>query len=103
MVENAFALLKLSFWKVHGKCELDVSIVPDVVTCCAILHNLLLKESHEDVERLLEVVHNENSRVVAKSTSPPSDDVADVEVDDDELKAAEVKGPTWEYFSLCNA
>ena len=91
VVENAFALLKLSFRELHGKCDLDVSIIPDVVTCCALLHNVLLKESDEDVERLLEVVQNRNSTVRADSTPPAVDEIADEEADDDDLEAAQMK------------
>jgi len=56
VVENTFVLLKLSFRELNGKCNLHVSIVSDVVTCCALLHNILLNESHEDIERLHEVM-----------------------------------------------
>ena len=56
VVENAFSLLKLSFQELHGKCDLDICIVPDVVTCCALLLKVLLKESHEDVENLLQIL-----------------------------------------------
>jgi hypothetical protein len=30
-----------------------------VILCCAILHNMLLGQSHEDVEQLLEVLQLE--------------------------------------------
>lgn len=61
VVENAFVLLKVTFRELHGKCELDVTFVLDVITCYALLHNVLLKESPDNIERLLDVVHRQGS------------------------------------------
>jgi len=33
-----------------------VTFLPDVIICCAILHNVLLGQSHEQVEELIEVL-----------------------------------------------
>jgi len=73
--------------------QVHPAIVPDVVICCGFLHNVLLKESHEDVERLLEVVHRQNVQTPFVSTNAldVAEEVADIEADDDDLQAAEVK------------
>lgn len=59
VVENAFGILKQTFRELIGKSELSVTFVPDVVMCCAILHNILLRQSHEEVQELLEVLRRE--------------------------------------------
>jgi hypothetical protein len=59
VVENAFGILKQTFRELLMKSELDVVFLPDVITCCAILHNVLLGQSHEEVERLLQVLRRE--------------------------------------------
>jgi hypothetical protein len=59
VVENAFGLLKQTFRELLGKSSLQVTFLPDVILCCAILHNMLLGQSHEDVEQLLEVLQLE--------------------------------------------
>lgn len=43
VVENAFGQLKLTFRELLVKTDLDVVFVPEVVTCCALLHNVLLQ------------------------------------------------------------
>lgn len=75
VVENAFGLLKLTFRELHLKCELDITFVPDVVFCCCILYNVLLQQSHDDVERLLEVVgiHPAAQEVGNPHPPPPPD------------------------------
>ena len=59
IVENAFGILKQTFRELLVKSELSVTFLPDVITCCAILHNILLGQSHRDVERLLQVLRTE--------------------------------------------
>jgi hypothetical protein len=59
MVKNAFGILKQTFRELLVKSELDVVFLPDVITCYAILHNVLLGQSHEEVERLLQVLRRE--------------------------------------------
>jgi len=59
VVENAFGILKQTFRELLVKSELQVTFLPDVITCCAILHNVLLGQSHEEVERLLQVLRVE--------------------------------------------
>lgn len=41
------------------KSDLHVTFMPDVILSCAILHNILMGQSHEDVEALLQVLRNE--------------------------------------------
>lgn len=59
MVENAFGILKQSFRELYTASDLHVTLVPDVVMCCCILHNLLLGQSAEEVERLLAMLQRE--------------------------------------------
>ena len=59
VVENAFGILKQTFRELLTKFELDVVFLPDVILCCAILHNMLLGQSHEEVEHLFEVLRTE--------------------------------------------
>jgi hypothetical protein len=59
IVENAFGLLKQTFQELLGKSSLRVTFLLDVILCCAILHNVLLGQSNEDVEQLLEVLQVE--------------------------------------------
>ena len=56
VVENAFGLLKQTFWELLFRLELAVTFLPDVILACALLYNVLLQQSHDDVERLLEVL-----------------------------------------------
>ena len=42
VVENAFGILKQTFRDLLTKSDLDVVFLPDVILCCAILHNMLL-------------------------------------------------------------
>ena len=59
VVENAFGILKQTFCELLVKSDLDVVFLPDVITCCAILHNMLLGQSHGDVERLFQILRTE--------------------------------------------
>jgi hypothetical protein len=59
VVENAFGLLKQTFRELLGKSSLRVTFLPDVILCYAILHNVLLRQSHENVEQFLEVLQLE--------------------------------------------
>ena len=61
MVENAFAFLKQTYRELEYKSELHVTFLLDVVVYCAILHNILLKQSYSEVERLLEMLQLEAS------------------------------------------
>jgi hypothetical protein len=59
VVENAFNILKQTFRELLGKSDLSVTFLPDVITCYAILHNMLLGQLHEDVEHFMEVLRTE--------------------------------------------
>ena len=59
VVENAFGILKQTFRELLVKSQLHITFLPDVIVSCAILHNVLLGQSHEDVEQLLEVLRTE--------------------------------------------
>jgi hypothetical protein len=59
VVKNAFGILKQTFRELLVKSELDVVFLPDVITCCAILHNILLGQSHNKVEQFMQVLWRE--------------------------------------------
>ena len=59
VVENAFGILKLTFREFLTKSDLNVAFLPDVILVCAILHNVLLGQLHEEVENFLQVLRNE--------------------------------------------
>ena len=40
------------------KSDLDVAFLPDVILCCAILHNMLLGQSHEEVENFFQILRD---------------------------------------------
>jgi hypothetical protein len=42
VIENSFEILKKSFRKLLLKINLHILILPDVVVCCCILHNMIL-------------------------------------------------------------
>lgn len=63
VVENAFAMLKMTFRELRGKSELSLRFLPDVVSTCALLHNVLLQQNHDDVERLLQILQVEAANV----------------------------------------
>jgi hypothetical protein len=59
IVENAFGILKQTWRELLNKTELEVTYLSDVITACTILHNFLLGQTIEDVERLLGVLKAE--------------------------------------------
>jgi hypothetical protein len=59
VIENAFGILKQTFRELLRKSELPVIFLPNVISACAILHNVLLGQSHDEVERLLGVLRKE--------------------------------------------
>ena len=59
VVENAFGILKQSFRELFVKSDLQVTFLPNVIMCCAILHNLVLGQSTTEVERFLHVLCTE--------------------------------------------
>lgn len=78
VVENAFGQLKLTFRELHQKSDLHVNFLPDVITCCALLHNLLLKQSDEDLVRLLEVLRTEDAQHSQAAMEPTVEDDHDM-------------------------
>jgi hypothetical protein len=80
IVENAFGILKQTFRELLVKSDLHVVFLPDVITCCAILHNVLLGQSHDEVEHLMQVLRNEglNGEVVDEDIEPPEVDPGEV-------------------------
>lgn len=77
VVENAFGILKQTFRELHSASDLHVTLLPDVVVCCSILHNMLLGQSAEDVDRLLAMLQREG-------LAPAVDDDPDHERPDEE-------------------
>jgi len=63
VVKNAFGIIKQSFRESQGVLELDIAFFPDMVVCCCILHNILLRQSHEDVEEFLRLLDSEGMEV----------------------------------------
>lgn len=59
VVENAFGILKQTFRELHSASDLHITLLPDVVVSCCILHNLLLGQSSEEVDRLLAMLQRE--------------------------------------------
>jgi hypothetical protein len=59
VVENVFGILKQTFRELLVKSKLEVIFLPDVITCCAILHNILMGQSHNKVEQLMQVLWHE--------------------------------------------
>ena len=49
MIENAFAILRQSFKELKHTTDLHVFLLPNVVVCYCLLHNLLLGQSPEQV------------------------------------------------------
>ena len=78
MVENAFGQLKLTFRELQQKLDLHVSFLHDVVTCCALLYNLLLKQSDKDLVQLLEVLRTEDAQHSQVAMEPTVEDDHDI-------------------------
>jgi len=58
IIENAFGILKQTFKELLVKSDLYVAFLPDVILACAILHNMLLGQSHKQVKNLLHVLRS---------------------------------------------
>jgi hypothetical protein len=76
VVENTFGILKQRFQELLVKSDLVVLFLLDVITCCAILHNILLGQSHEEVENLMGVLRQEglNGKVLDEEVEAPEVD-----------------------------
>ena len=73
MVENSFGILKQTFRELHSASDLHVTLLPDVVVSCCILHNLLLGQSSEEVDRLLEMLQREGMAPIVDDDAEPKD------------------------------
>jgi hypothetical protein len=59
VVENSFGILKQSFRELLDVTDLHATFVPNIVVCCALLHNVLLEQEPDEVARLLEVLQRD--------------------------------------------
>ena len=59
VVEHVFGIFKQMFRELIVKSNLNVTFLPDVIVTRSLLYNLLLGQSIEEVERLLEILQNE--------------------------------------------
>jgi hypothetical protein len=81
VVENAFGISKQTLRELLFKSDLSVTFPPDVITCCAILHNVLLGQLHEEVEELLEVLRFEGLEGEVTDDGEFQHDTADANTD----------------------
>ena len=66
VVENTFGIWKQIFRKLLLKSNLAITFLSDVITCCAILHNVLMGQSYDKVEALLQVLEDEDMLISLK-------------------------------------
>jgi len=59
VIEHVFGIFKQIFHELQYKLDLHVTFLPDFVTCCCYLHNLLLGQDEEQVQKLMERLRNE--------------------------------------------
>jgi len=78
VVENAFGILKQTFKELLTKSNLDVVFLPDVIVCCAILHNMLLGQSHEDIENLFKILQTKGLRAEGLDDVTWGHDIANI-------------------------
>jgi len=73
VVKNAFGILKQTFCELLNKFDLHIAFLLDVIVTCAILHNILLGQSFEQVEMLLYILRQEglNGEVLDDIVGPP--------------------------------
>ena len=55
-MENAFGIFKKTFRELLGTSQLHASLVPDVVSCCCILPNLIFDRKDVVIDRLMDVL-----------------------------------------------
>jgi len=91
VVENAFGILKHTFRELLVKTDLHLAFLPDVILTCAILYNIILGQSAEEVDNLFNVLQNEGmgcdeeDDIVMNAVVPP------VNVDENTTNAARQK------------
>ena len=56
IVTNAFSILKQTFQELLVKSKFQVAFLSNVITCCSLLHIVLLWQLYKEVQRLLEVL-----------------------------------------------
>ena len=98
VVENAFGILKQSFRELLVKSDLALTFLPDVILSCAILHNILLGQSHEEVEALLELLRDEGLHGAVEDEEDDVEDVADAAQDPTVAAAGTDKRKELEVF-----
>jgi hypothetical protein len=59
VVENVFGILKKTFCELHGKTNMHIATIPDLITCCSLLHNLLIDRGEINVEHVLNMLQEE--------------------------------------------
>jgi hypothetical protein len=69
VAENAFGILEKTFREIMGKIEMDITLVPNIFTCC-ILHNLInLGKEELDIQKLLQALELETTQNIQKNVS----------------------------------
>ena len=76
VVEHAFGILKQCFFELGLKSELEVTFLLDVIIVCCLMHNLLMAQSTEKVEQLLEVLQTEDLVLEMQNDCPSFDPTA---------------------------
>jgi hypothetical protein len=59
IVENAFGILKQTWRELLFKTDMKVEFIPDLVTCCCVLHNMILGIPTPDIDYLCAVLEEE--------------------------------------------
>jgi hypothetical protein len=68
VVENAFGILKKIFHELQGKIEMHINFALDYITCCCLLHNLLIC-CHEIYVEQIPIVLDEKTVVTQNFTT----------------------------------
>jgi len=55
-VENAFGIVKKTFGELLTKSNLNMSFLPDVFTCCCLLHNLFWLQTESNIHKLMRII-----------------------------------------------
>lgn len=91
VVENAFGIPKQTWRELLTKSDLHIVFIPDVITACCILHNILLGQTAEEVASLLPVLEAEGfDGVVLDAEEEDEPEFVDV-VEEQPLNSAEEK------------
>jgi hypothetical protein len=59
VIENAFGILKQTWRELLVKTDMKVEFVPDLVSCCCVLHNMILAMAAPDIDYLCGVLEEE--------------------------------------------